>query len=111
MHGMPGGVHLRRGQRPLHSRFHSAIIQTTATLKQNKTPAFLPRSLIFRLTVPTCAEFENGKSPLLPIRTIGNTIKIGDYRTTDENERYNNSTYGLLEERLKDKANFPLNSM
>ena len=85
------------------------VIKPLPTKKKDQYCEVL--SLIFRLTVPTCAEFENGKSPLLPIRTIGNTIKIGDYRTTDENERYNNSTYGLLEERLKDKANFPLNSM
>lgn len=68
-------------------------------------------SSIFKLTAPTCAEFENGKSPLLPIHVKDSTLYIGDYKTTDANERYSNSTYGLIEERLKDSNYFPLHSM
>ena len=63
------------------------------------------------MTAPTCAEFENGKSPLLPIHFKDSTLYIGDYKTTDANERYSNSTYGLIEERLKDSNYFPLHSM
>lgn len=68
-------------------------------------------SKIFKLTVPTCEEFENGKSPLLPIHVKDSTLYIGDYKTTDANERYDNSTYGLIEKRLKDEVYFPLHSM
>lgn len=66
----------------------------------------------FKLTAPTCAEFENGKSPLLPIYYKDHSLIIGDYNSSvDANERYNNSTYGLIEERLKNEKYFPLHSM
>jgi hypothetical protein len=68
-------------------------------------------STIFKLTAPTCAEFENGKSPLLPIVVKDKTLIFGDYNTTDEDERYSYSTYGLIEKRLKDIKYFPLHSM
>ena len=68
-------------------------------------------SSIFKLTAPTCAEFENGKSPLLPIDFKDGALIFGDYNTTDEDERYSYSTYGLIEERLEDTNYFPLHSM
>lgn len=66
---------------------------------------------IFKLTVPTCEEFENGKRPLLPTIIKDETQASGDHIITDANERYRNSTYGLIEERLKDIDYFPLHSM
>lgn len=68
-------------------------------------------SYIFKLTSPTCAEFENGKQPLLPFHVKDSNLLVGDYKTADKNERYNNSTYGLIEERLKDSDFFPLKTM
>ncbi len=85
------------------------VIKPLPTKKDRKYCDYL--TSFFKLTTPTCAEFENGKSPLLPIQISGSTMVIGDYKTVDENERYKFSTYGLLEERLKDINYFPLNSM
>ena len=63
------------------------------------------------LFIDASREFENGKSPLLPIFVEDTTLHIGDYKTNDETQRYKNSTYGLIEERLKDKDFFPLQSI
>lgn len=67
---------------------------------------------LFKLTSPTCEEFENGKSPLLPIYVKDMTLCFGNnYSAIDEKERYDYSTYGLIEERLKNEDIFPLQSM
>lgn len=85
------------------------VIKPLPTKRNSKYCEVL--STYFKLTSPTCAEFENGKSPLLPIFVEDTTLHIGDYKTNDETQRYKNSTYGLIEERLKDKDFFPLQSI
>lgn len=85
------------------------VIKPLPTKRNSKYCEVL--STYFKLTTPTCAEFENGKSPLLPISIEDTTLHIGDYKTNDETQRYKISTYGLIEERLKDKDFFPLQSI
>ena len=85
------------------------VLKPLPTKKDGKYCKIL--SSIFKLTSPTCAEFENGKSPLLPIYVKDSTLYLGCNTTTDKNEYYNYSTYGLIEARLKDTNVFPLKSI
>ena len=85
------------------------VLKPLPTKKDGKYCEIL--SSIFKLTSPTCAEFENGKSPLLPIYVKDSTLYLGCNTTTDKNEYYNYSTYGLIEARLKDTNVFPLKSI
>lgn len=86
------------------------VIKPLSTKKDSKYCEKL--SKYFKLTAPTCEEFENGKSPLLPIYVKNHKLIVGSYNhTADANERYDNSTYGLIEKRLKDEIYFPLHSM
>lgn len=81
------------------------VIKPLPTKRNGKFCEYL--SEVFQLTSPTCSEFENGKFPLVP----NPWAHDNNDKLTENERRYRDSMYGLIEQRLNDINYFPLNKI